>query len=419
MNLSNFGQKLTRKTGILELMDDLGKAMSGEQKMLMLGGGNPAHIPEIEAIWRKRWAEIEQHGNELENMLGNYTTPQGNAEFISTVANFFKQQYGWNVSGKNVSVLNGSQTTFFYLFNMLAGESEHGKKKILLPIVPEYIGYADQGIGEDMFTAIMPTMEFLDDHTFKYHINFNELSITDDIAALCVSRPTNPTGNVITDEELEKLHSLAKEKNIPLIIDNAYGAPFPHILFSHATPLWSEQIIYVLTLSKIGLPSARTSIIIANEEITSYLTSINAIAGLSSGTIGQHLIMPLLADGSIVQKSKDIILPYYEKKAKAAVAYFHAQMTGSSVPYYLHKSEGALFLWLWCKDLPITSYELYQGLKQKGVLVVPGQYFYPGLQTDWKQKDECLRITYSQSESDVQKGLTIIAEEVKSVYNLL
>jgi valine--pyruvate aminotransferase len=176
MQLSKFGKKLTKKTGILELMDDLGNALSGQQKMLMLGGGNPAHISEIEALWRKRWDEIAQNGDELEKMLGNYTTPQGDSDFLTATANFFKQTYGWNISEKNISVLNGSQTTFFYLFNMLAGEFETGKKKILLPLVPEYIGYADQGVHEEMFVSVMPDIEYIDDHTFKYKINFERIS---------------------------------------------------------------------------------------------------------------------------------------------------------------------------------------------------------------------------------------------------
>lgn len=43
---------------------------------------------------------------------------------------------------------------------------------------------------------------------------------------ICVSWPTNPTGNVITDEELLKLDALANQHGIPLVIDNAYGVPF-------------------------------------------------------------------------------------------------------------------------------------------------------------------------------------------------
>ena len=124
-----------------------------------------------------------------------------------------------------------------------------------------------------------------------------------------------------------------------------------------------------------------------------------------------------MLDGSIADKSKNIIEPFYQQKAEAAIRHFHDAMSDADVPYYLHKSEGALFLWLWCKDLPITSYELYQRLKSRGVLVVPGQYFYPGLQEPWQQKNECIRITYSQKEEDVKQGLSIIADEIKKAYN--
>lgn len=43
----------------------------------------------------------------------------------------------------------------------------------------------------------------LPDGQFKYHVDFEHLTIGDDIGAICVSRPTNPTGNVITDDEVK------------------------------------------------------------------------------------------------------------------------------------------------------------------------------------------------------------------------
>ena len=54
---------------------------------------------------------------------------------------------------------------------------------------------------------------------------------------------------------------------IPLIIDGAYGLPFPNILFSEARPHWNENTILVLSLSKLGLPGVRTGIVVAREEI--------------------------------------------------------------------------------------------------------------------------------------------------------
>ena len=64
----------------------------------------------------------------------------------------------------------------------------------------------------------------------------------------------------------------------------------------------------------------------------------------------------------------------------------------------------------------ITTEELYQRLKAKGVLVVPGHYFFPGLNEPWQHKDECIRITFAQSEGVVSQGLSIIAKEVRSLY---
>tara|TARA_B100001245_G_scaffold220675_1_gene191413 strand:- start:435 stop:605 length:171 start_codon:yes stop_codon:yes gene_type:complete len=48
MKLSAFGRKFTADAGITSLMDDLGNAMASGEDMIMMGGGNPGHIPEIQ-----------------------------------------------------------------------------------------------------------------------------------------------------------------------------------------------------------------------------------------------------------------------------------------------------------------------------------------------------------------------------------
>ena len=52
MHLSKFGEKFTKDAGILELMDDLGNALSVNKDILMLGGGNPGRIPEVQKIFK-------------------------------------------------------------------------------------------------------------------------------------------------------------------------------------------------------------------------------------------------------------------------------------------------------------------------------------------------------------------------------
>ncbi|WP_164088299.1 aminotransferase class I/II-fold pyridoxal phosphate-dependent enzyme, partial [Stenotrophomonas maltophilia] len=68
--------------------------------------------------------------------------------------------------------------------------------------------------------------------------------------------------------------------DIPLIIDNAYGVPFPGIIFSQATPHWNDNTILCMSLSKLGLPGARCGIIIANEELITAITNVNGIISL-------------------------------------------------------------------------------------------------------------------------------------------
>ncbi|NQZ58603.1 MAG: valine--pyruvate transaminase [Lentisphaeraceae bacterium] len=299
--------------------------------------------------------------------------------------------------------------------NMFAGTCSDGRKqKILLPLTPEYIGYSDLGLDDDIFASYKPRIDLVDDHTFKYGVDFDALEIGDDVGAMCVSRPTNPTGNVLTDDEMEKLDLLAKKHNIPLIIDNAYGVPFPDIIFADATPLWNENVILCSSLSKLGLPGVRTGIVIAREEIVSAISNINSIVSLAPGSIGAAITSKMVEDGDIIKISREIIKPYYQGKAIKAIEWVHREFAG--LDYYVHKAEGAMFLWLWFKDLPISSYELYERLKKRNVLIVSGHFFFPGIEDDWQHSHECIRMTYSMDAEVVEEALKIIADEVKSLY---
>ena len=211
MKFSSFGKSFSSDAGIVQLMDDLGNALSINKSMLMLGGGNPGQIPEVQARFRQRMRDILDQGDEFERLIGDYDPPQGESRFIEALAGLLEREFGWPLTAKNIAITNGSQSASFMLFNMLAGHDDSGAaRRILLPLTPEYIGYADQGVMADMFTANRPAIEELDDHLFKYHVDFDKLTIGDDIGAICVSRPTNPTGNVLTDDEVAKLMDLAR-----------------------------------------------------------------------------------------------------------------------------------------------------------------------------------------------------------------
>ncbi len=413
MRLSAFGQKFTARSGILALMDDLGRALTGSEKKYMLGGGNPARISEVAKLWREQMERILSEDDRFEQMVSNYDPPQGNPAFINALAELFRREYGWDIGPGNIAVTNGSQTSFFMLFNMLGGRQNDGsRRRILLPIVPEYIGYADQTLDAEDFVSAQPRIELIGEHRFKYRVDFAELQLGEDLAAICVSRPTNPTGNVLTDEEVYHLDEIAREHDVPLILDNAYGVPFPGMIFAPATPIWNENIILAMSLSKIGLPSVRTGIIVAREEIIAALCSCNAILSLANAGVGQQLVTPLIESGEILRISSEIVRPFYESKSARALQCIDDEF-GDDLAYAVHLSEGSLFLWVWFRNISITTMELYERCKARNTIVVPGRYFFFGLEEDWPHRDQCIRINYGMPDEDVRRGIRVIAEEAR------
>lgn len=419
MKFSSFGDKFAGKSGITTLMEDLGHALSANSDMIMMGGGNPAHIPEIQQLFKTRLEAITASPSEFQRLIGIYDPPQGEVAFVKVICELLNREYGWGLKPSNIALTNGSQAAFFMLFNLFAGEfSDGSRKQIQLPLAPEYIGYSDAGLSEDFFVANRPEIEMIDGSTFKYHVDFANLKITEQTGAICVSRPTNPTGNVLTDTELQKLDEMARANNIPLIIDGAYGTPFPKLIFTEATPLWNDNTVVCLSLSKFGLPAARTGIVVANEEIIQALSGVNAILNLATGSFGSMLAYDMVQSGEILRLSESVVKPFYYERAQRAE--YNLRMALEGLPFALHKVEGAMFLWLWLRGCPVKSQELYQRLKARGVLVVPGHHFFPGLDqpenVDWAHRHECLRITYSQEPALVDKGISIIAEEVRKAY---
>ena len=375
MILSDFGERFRGYSGITHLMDDLSEGLT-QPGVVMLGGGNPAAIPEVHAVLQKVISKLHSTGKLIET-LSNYDGPQGKTSFLETLAEFFRQQYGWGISSSNIALTHGSQSSFFILFNSFAGQTGPIQKRVLVPLVPEYIGYSDVGIEDGLITSQEARIQQLEDGFFKYQVDFEHLQVDQSTGLICVSRPTNPSGNVLTDAECQQLDQIARRHDVPLLIDSAYGTPFPNIIFSEANPFWNDNCIVCMSLSKLGLPGARTGIVIANEEVIRYFSNMTAITSLAPAGLGAEIVSQLIADKTLLTLCNDLIRPFYQRRSELAVGLLRQRI--DDVRLHIHKPEGSMFLWLWFEDLGISTSELYQRLKRKGLLVVPGKYFFP----DW------------------------------------
>ncbi|WP_288999005.1 valine--pyruvate transaminase [uncultured Psychrobacter sp.] len=437
MKFSKFGQKFTQPTGISQLMDDLGDALKSDQPVNMLGGGNPARIEAVNELFLQTYQALGNDGSFREDInstatssMANYSNPQGDAAFIDALVGFFNRHYDWNLTSENIALTNGSQNAFFYLFNLFGGaftdeQNESVDKSILLPLTPEYIGYSDVHVEGQHFTAVLPHIDEVthdgEAGFFKYRVDFEALENLPAlkegrIGAICCSRPTNPTGNVLTDEEMAHLAEIAKRYDVPLIIDNAYGMPFPNIIYSNVTLNWDDNTILCFSLSKIGLPGVRTGIIVAAPEVIAAVSAMNAVVNLSPTRFGASIATPLVENDAIKDLSDNEIKPFYQQQAKTAVTLLKKEL--ADYPLVIHKPEGAIFLWLWFKDLPITTLELYDILKEKGTLIVPSQYFFPGVDiSDYKHAHECIRMSIAADEQTLIDGIAVIGEVVRKLYD--
>lgn len=428
MQFSKFGQKFTQNSGILQLMDDLGDALKSDEPINMLGGGNPARIDAVNQVFLETIQTLDDGGlaSAAIDSVGNYSNPQGDAAFIDSLVAFFNRHYGWGLTAKNIALTNGSQNGFFYLFNLFGGKFDDGKdKSILLPLAPEYIGYSDVHIEGKHFIAVQPTIEEVTHEEeagfFKYRVDFDALENlpqlkNGQIGAICCSRPTNPTGNVLTDDEMSRLSQLAKAHDIPFIIDNAYGMPFPNIIYPDVTLNWDENTILCASLSKIGLPGLRTGIVVANEQVIAALSAMNAIVNLSPTRFGATIAKPLVENDEIKRLSDEQIKPFYKAKAKRAVELLKTEL--ADYPMRIHKPEGAIFLWVWFEGLPINTVELYERLKQQGTLIIPSEHFFPGIDTNsYAHAHECIRMSIAQDDETLVKGIATIGKVVRELYD--
>ncbi|RLA15772.1 MAG: valine--pyruvate transaminase, partial [Gammaproteobacteria bacterium] len=61
MNFSDFGNRFAGYSGITHLMDDLNEGLL-QDDMIMMGGGNPAAIPEVIAAFEKVIDQLQASG---------------------------------------------------------------------------------------------------------------------------------------------------------------------------------------------------------------------------------------------------------------------------------------------------------------------------------------------------------------------
>lgn len=99
-----------RHSGITLLMEDLNDGLR-TPGAIMLGGGNPAQIPEMQDYFQTLLTDMLESGKATD-ALCNYDGPQGKTELLTLLAGMLREKLGWDIEAQNIALTNGSQSAF-------------------------------------------------------------------------------------------------------------------------------------------------------------------------------------------------------------------------------------------------------------------------------------------------------------------
>ena len=153
--------------------------------------------------------------------------------FTEVLANYLETDIS------HLCLVNGSAEGIRYIIQ--AFTSANGK---IVGVVPSYFMFQ---IYSEMYGRNFVKVPYQDDLTMDINNIIREL--TDDTELLILLNPNNPMGNVYTDEEFETLLKRAEEKQITVLVDEAYHYFYPKTFIRYA--LNKEHIFITRTFSKL------------------------------------------------------------------------------------------------------------------------------------------------------------------------
>lgn len=407
MIVSRSGAMMAASGGLRSIMEDIALAIADRSQTpwINLGIGNPAAIPEVSAAWREFLAGAV--ASSFDQAVSRYGPSRGTPELVAAIEGYFRRHYKWDIGPRNIVVVPGSQMLCFMAAALFSGPAERCTARLVLPALPDYAGYHGLSLAPGVLTGVLPEVQMLDDRTFRYLLDSPAVERVPHIGLLLLSSPSNPAGRRAEGYELARLARLAEERDIPLLIDNAYGAPFPRIGADLLAPQWHRHIINCFSLSKAGLPGERIAFAIGDERYLDPLVSFLTNAAIHAPQLAQIAVAAALESGGLDAIVSSAITPFYAERRRFAEAMLRSTLP-ESVPWRLYDSDGGMFSWVWIDAGWFDDLTFYQRMKSIGVAIVPGRFFFSDLDDGGPlgpHSRQCFRISLTAAEADIAAGI--------------
>jgi aminotransferase len=213
----------------------------------------------------------------------------------------------------------------------------------------------------------VPTAE---DNDFKITADDIEPRITQRTKAILLGYPCNPTGAVLSKEELTQIAELAKRYNLLVISDEVYGRlvyGVEHTCLA-SLPGMRERTILLNGFSKAyAMTGWRIGYAASDKEIVGAMTKIHQYTMLCASIMGQMAAIEALKAGD---SEVEAMVREYDRRRKVIVKGFR------DIGLSCFEPKGAFYAFPSIKITGMTSEEFAEKLlMEEKVAVVPGSAF--------------------------------------------
>ena len=179
-----------------------------------------------------------------------------------------------NIEYGNIFVTAGSDAAIKSVFEVFINEGDE-----IITLHPTYAMYY---VYSEMFGAYLKKIEYNQDLSLDYLKIIQ--AITDKSRLICIANPNSPTGTIIERTELLEIIKIAQEKDILVLIDEAYFLYYPETFIRDVT-CFSNLIVTRSFTKAYGLASARLGFAVSNPYIISCLKKVRPIYEVNSFSI--------------------------------------------------------------------------------------------------------------------------------------
>ena len=293
-----------------------------------------------------------------------YTDFRGDPELRAEICNFYKEEYDMDVKDEEVFVCASACLGMYLALEAIVDDGD----EVILQ-APYFTPYPQQVELARGIPVELPTCE---EEDFQIDTDRLESLITERTKAIVINSPSNPTGNCLTRETMEKIARIAEKYDLIVISDDIYTSfsyerqfiPFGSL------PGMRERTIILNSFSKnFTMTGWRVGNIIAPDYIIKTIQQINENVVFTAPSISQRAAIHALRHRKEVQPE---MIEEYRKRM------YYAAERINQIPkmHVIYPPKGSFYLFINIKDTGLTSQEAADViLREAHVLTLPGNAF--------------------------------------------